>query len=177
MLLPFLVESRDFLICFLTGHLALPSISTHPLSRLTVMTLASCIEVMFLFCACVYCNKICFHLSKWHHCLPSCSSQTLRSQQLGVKASLPLIVHVQSIHKSYLLHLPHTSCVWRLPPLCFHPGAHHHQFLSGLLQTPSQEAFLLSPSPAPPHSLFSTQRGWQLLFVMPPCLRPSVAFL
>lgn len=71
----------------------------------------------------------------------------------SLKACLPLIHPIQSIHKSCLSYLPHTSCIWpflstSVPPF----WAHHHQFLSGLLQIPSKMAFFLSPPPPAPHS-------------------------
>lgn len=49
---------------------------------------------------------------------------TWESRLGSLKASLPLIAPVQSIHKSYLLYLPHTFCIWPLhsssvpPPWC-----------------------------------------------------------
>lgn len=71
---------------------------------------------------------------------------------------------VRPVFLSFILFNPFTSPIFSTshihpvsglfsPSLCLPSGAHHHQFLSGLLQIPSKVAFLLSLPPLPLHSM------------------------
>lgn len=96
-------------------------------------------------------------------CLPSCSSQdTWESSLRPVFPSLlpfnPSQV-LSSLPPSYTLSLASL-------PLCYHPSAHQHHLLSGLLQIPPEQ-------PPCPHfrqpSPFSTQHSGQSSLMILPC--------